>query len=186
MKNLRLFSTLFILSAGCFFTTESKAQRAQMSNGEHLLNAGLGVATHYDGGIPVSLSYERQAIAPNLTIGGVLGYMSHSYSTLNLNYQYSVFLFGARASFHFNELLSKAANMDVENLDLYAGGGLAYQSISWNTNFAHLGASSNFDSRLRPLFHIGSRYYFTDHVGAFLELGDIGLSTLHIGVAFKF
>lgn len=185
MKTPRHFLTLLILSAGCLFATESKAQRAQMSNGEHLLNVGLGIATHYDGGIPVSLSYEQQAIAPNLTIGGLLGYMSHSYTIGNEDYGFRVFIFGARGSFHFNELLSKAANMDAEKLDLYAGAGLAYQTLSWRTDFQHPGLPGNYDNRLRLLLHIGARYYFTDHVGAFLELGDTGLSTLQLGAAFK-
>jgi hypothetical protein len=34
-------------------------------------------------------------------------------------------------------------------------------------------------------FHIGARYFFTDHLGAFLELGG-GLYYTAIGLAVKF
>lgn len=182
IKTSKIYFPVIIALAAGFYTKESKAQFAE---GDRLLNLGLGVATHYSGGIPVSVTYEQQAFEPNLSLGGTVGFLSHSSSFNSTNYSYTVFLFGVRASYHFNELLSKAANLNMKNVDLYAGAGLAYQTISWS-NTSPIGKSGNYDNRLRLLFHIGGRYYFTNKIAAYLELGDVGPSTMQVGVTFKF
>lgn len=182
IKTAKISFPIIIVFVACFYTKESKAQFAE---GDRLLNLGLGVSTHYSGGIPVSITYEQQAIDPNLSVGGIVGFLSHSSSFNGTGYSYNVFLFGARGSYHFNELLSKAANLNMKNIDLYAGAGLAYQTINWNSP-SPIGKSSNYDNRLRLLFHIGGRYYFTNTIAAYLELGDVGASTMQVGIAFKF
>jgi hypothetical protein len=74
--------------------------------------------------------------------------------------------------------------LDDDKIDLYAGLGLGYRSITWNYNGLG-GYNDSWGSGILFLGHIGGKYYFKPNLGVFAELGS-GFGTLQAGLAFKF
>jgi hypothetical protein len=170
MKNLH-YTLLLVFSL--IASTQSFAQLA-VDKGTKFANLGIGVGGYgyYTGGGGVGLNASLDfGVAPNITVGGVVGY--RSYGSVS-NYNYNSFDIGARGSYHFNELLS----LTSDKIDLYAGLGLSYFSFSYG------GFASNYGTVYVPI-HLGGRYFFNEKIGAFAELGS-SLATLKLGVTAKF
>jgi hypothetical protein len=152
-------------------------------NGDKLLNIGVGLSSYYYGN-PIGLSYEV-GITDDISVGGQFDYNSGRYDDYygyNYRYRYSAYYLGARGSFHFDRVL----NLNQKKVDLYAGLGIGYQSFKWNDSYYGNGYGYNYGSGIFLNYFIGGKYYFTNKVGAFLELGYTGLSTSRVGLAVKF
>ncbi|GAB3036536.1 hypothetical protein [Spirosoma pulveris] len=170
MKNLH-FSILLLL--GLLAGTQSFAQYVP-DKGSKLLNLGIGVGGYGGigfggGGVAFGGSFEA-GVAKNITVGGIASFRSYS----GFGSYYSI---GARGSYHFNELL----NMSDEKVDLYAGLGLIYSGFSYKDGY--LSSAYNYGGIDLGL-HLGGRYFFSDKVGAFAEVG-VGVAPLQLGVTFK-
>lgn len=153
------------------------------SKSDKLLNIGVGLSSYYFGN-PIGLSYEV-GITDDFSVGGQIDYNSGSYDDYygyNSRYRYSAYYVGARGSYHFNRILRLSEN----KIDLYAGLGLGYQSFRWNDSYNGSGYGYDYGSGLFLNYFIGGKYYFTNKVGAFLELGYTGLSSSRVGLAVKF
>ena len=169
MKKIH-FSILLVL--GLLAGTQSFAQLA-IDKGTKFINLGIGLGGgYYSGGGIGFVGAADFGVYKNITVGATAGY--HSYGNAYLTYNYHSFDIGARGSYHFNELLS----LPNDKIDLYAGLGLSYYSLSYG------GYLDNY-SRIEVPFHLGGRYFFSDNVGAFAELGS-SINTLKLGVTFKF
>lgn len=161
------------------------AQKSGYSKNDKLLNIGIGVNSYYNNGIPIGVSFEK-GISDVISVGADFNYLSSNYDLgYGYNLKFTAMYFGARASYHFNEIIG----IDNEKLDFYGGATLGYRNFSWsdNTNGAltsELGSSYGSGAYLGAF--IGGKYYFTDKIGALLELGAIGSTNARIGVAFKF
>lgn len=142
------------------------------SKGDNLLNVGLGLSSYYYGN-PIGISFEK-GIEKDISVGVQLDYDA------NRNYGYSggyrAYYLGARGSIHLTRLLK----IRVEELDLYAGLGLGFRNFRWRDSY--YGSSSG----LFFNYFIGGKYYFTNKLGGFAELGYTGLSSVRIGLAVKF
>ena len=160
-----------------FFTTTTlfAQENGAFKKGNKLLNIGIGVNSSYDGGIPVGLSYE-QGITGSISIGANADYLSNEYLSLKFTAVY----FGVRASYHVNQLLK----INSDKIDLYGGPTLGYRSFSWKDNGENLGDS--YGSGLFLGAYVGGKYFFSNNLGAFTELGDIGSTNARIGIALKF
>ena len=174
MKKILLSSLLALTAMVCFQIT---AQAQSYQKGDKLLNLGIGLGTYGAGGIGLGGSFEY-GIHDAISVGVLGGYSGRS------NYlgagRWSVLTFGARGSYHFNELLK----LDDDKIDVYAGLGLGYRNISWS--YSGLGGyNDSWGSGILFLGHIGARYYFKPNLGVFAELGS-GFGTLQAGVSFKF
>jgi hypothetical protein len=94
--------------------------------------------------------------------------------------------FGVRGAYHF----SKHLNLKTDKLDLYGGVFLGYLFANSKVLEApsgyYAGYYNNYSygSTVRLGLFGGARYYFTDKVAAFGELG-YGIAPLSIGVTFK-
>ncbi len=153
------------------------------SKNDKLLNIGVGLSSYYYGN-PIGLSYEV-GITDDISVGGQLDYNSGSYDDYygySSRYRYSAYYLGARGSYHFNRVL----NINQNKMDLYAGLGLGYQSFNWNDSYNGSGYGYDYGSGLFLNYFIGGKYYFTNKVGAFVELGYTGLSSSRVGLAVKF
>jgi hypothetical protein len=194
MKNLRsvkilmIFSLCFGLSIGTF------AQNNVFSKGDRVANLGIGIGS-YLGGTgystkipPISASIEYGVKDDlfdensSLGIGGYIAYTSNQqeYTLANQTYgwDYSHFILGARGIVHYQW---------VEKLDTYGGLMLGYNvasSSSFGTNVANGVSASSVGGFAFSLF-VGARYYFSDNIAAFGELG-YGIAALQLGVALKF
>ncbi len=152
--------------------------------GVNLLNAGIGLGSYGlsgTGGLPIIASFEH-GFHKNITAGATFGYITRKYAS---DWRYTYMMFGARASYHFNELMS----LDNPKLDLYAGAGLMYRHYSFKYK-GDLGGEDEYDwdsngGDIVFDLHAGGRYMFSDNFGAYAELG-YGISPLQLGLTVKF
>ncbi len=166
--------TILFFALGLCLLGVAQTANAQYQKGDKLANVGIGLGTYGAGGLGFGGSLEY-GIHDAISVGALGGYSGTNY----LGYNFSVITIGARGSYHFNELL-KLGN---DKIDLYAGAGLAYRKVS----FGGLSGLSAYDTAggIIPLFHLGGRYYLTDNIAGYVELGS-GFGTAQVGVAFKF
>ena len=130
----------------------------------------------WGGSIPFGASFET-AITPNIGVGGTAMAMFWSES----EWSSSLIMLSADVAYHFTQL-------KVDNLDLYAGGGLGYSiySYSWKSGFS--GDYGGTGSGVYIATLLGARYYFTPKIAASLRLvgsltGWSGFGT-QLGVTF--
>jgi hypothetical protein len=172
-----------------FFAFSVKAQNTTFSEGDKVLNLGLGLgSTLYSGSFystsvpPVSASFEvgikDELFDENssLGVGGYLGYSSSNYSGWGSDYGFSNFIIGGRGSLHYHF---------IENFDTYAGLMLGFRVVSWKSSSGSFDYGSVAGSGLASAFYVGGRYYFTDNLAAMAELG-YGIAWLNIGISLKF
>lgn len=171
---MKKFNFLFLLAFGLLVGTQSFAQLA-IDKGTKFVNLGIGIGGYgyFNGsGLGLNAAFDV-GIMKNITVGGVVGYRSYG-SGVNS------FDIGARGSYHFNELLS----LSTDKADLYAGIGLSFYRLSYgNTYLRSVGISDTYSTVYVPI-HVGGRYFFTDAIGGFAELGS-SLATLKLGLTFK-
>ncbi|HCM75190.1 MAG TPA: hypothetical protein DIS90_02325 [Cytophagales bacterium] len=172
----------FILVLIGFFSLLSGSAFAQYAKGDKLLNVGIGVNSYYNGGIPVGASFEV-GVTDEISVGGSIDYLSHNYGTFFGNdWRFTALYIGARGSYHFNELL----NLKNDKIDLYGGLTLGYRSFTWSDSSYGSGLGNSYGSGAFLGIYAAGRYYFSEKVGAFLEVGAVGSTNAKLGVAFKF
>jgi hypothetical protein len=175
---------LLIISLTIFISTTLFAQKGGYSKGNKLLNIGVGVNSYYSSGFPLGASFEV-GITDEISVGANIDYLSSKY---DYGYGYSdkftATYFGARGSYHFNEIL----NIDNDKIDLYAGVTLGFRSFKYKSSSSGYTyyTSGSYGSGVYFGAFAGGKYYFTDKVAAFAELGAIGSTNVRLGVAFKF
>lgn len=182
MKRKIVLAAVIVIS---LLTTKSvSAQEGSQFNdvnGINLLNAGIGLGTYGlygTGGLPLTASFEH-GFSKNISAGIETGIVQRKFAD---GWKYSYFIFGARGSYHFNEVL----NVSNPKLDVYGGAGLLYRhfKVKYSGEWDELyGKSSSGDVTLD--LHAGARYMFSDNLGGFAELG-YGISPLKLGVSLKF
>ncbi|WP_461096940.1 hypothetical protein [Spirosoma luteolum] len=172
---MKKFHYAFLLLVALLMGTQSFAQM-KIDKSSKFLNAGIGVGGYgyFSGsGIALNASYD-QGVYENITAGVLGGFRSYGSGV-------SSFDVGVRGSYHFNELL----NISQDNLDVYAGIGVSFYRLSYGSTYLRsVGISDSYTTAYVPI-HVGARYFFSNNVGAFGELGS-SLATLKLGVTFKF
>ncbi len=172
MKKLLTLAALFVFVLGA-----SQTFAQGYKQGDNLLNVGIGLNSYYSGGIPIGASFEH-GFTDVISAGANLDYFSHTYA---VGYKFSIIYIGVRGSYHFNELL----NIQNDKVDLYAGLGLGYRNFKWSDS-AFNGLAGSYGSGAYFTGFVGGRYYFTDAVGGFVELGGGGSTNFRLGATFKF
>ena len=142
--------------------------------GTTAINAGIGLGSYYNSlSIPplsVSLDYGNNG---SISVGGFAGYAASSFSGWTADkVTVSYAVLGGRGAFHYQF---------APKLDTYAGLMVSYDIVSSNYDaFSNYIKSSHIDWSL----FLGARYFFTEKIGAFAELG-YGFYNLNLGVTFK-
>ncbi|AFD07719.1 outer membrane beta-barrel protein [Solitalea canadensis] len=170
-----LFALLLLL------VLQHSNSNAQTFKSKYAVNAGIGVGTFGfagNGGLPFTASVER-TFADNISAGVNLAYVQTKY---DFDIKYSYLVFGARGSYHFNELLK----INNPQFDVYGGAGLLYRhyKIKYTGDLEDYGTATS-GGDIDVALHAGVRYLFTDKIGVHAELG-YGISPLQLGVAFVF
>jgi hypothetical protein len=172
MKKVLLLSLITIVTIA-FSAQKSQAQ--EYEQGSLVANVGIGLGGGL--GLPISASVDY-GFKEKISLGGFVGFSTTNEDLGFFKVNYTYILVGARAAYHFD--------LGVDKLDPYAGVMLGYNA-----------ASVGFEPDPGPPFNnitaggvilggfAGARYYITDNIGAFAELG-YGLGTATIGVAYKF
>lgn len=144
-----------------------------------------------DFGIGADINYEVSGFNYNDT-RSVYNESTMSYVDQKYNYDYKAKKFRAmvRLNYHF---------VQNERLDAYSAFGAGYKSIkrvteSTDPNYDEddvnnlIGGGGNGNGAIFPIsfrLAVGARVYFTDNIGAHLELGIFGGSILNFGVSVK-
>ena len=163
--------------------TRSVSTTRHRTTGKHdvYLNAGIGLATYYGGGVPIGLSVEV-AGKNNFSVGGSIDYFRYNNGYYSSGY---TFIYaGARASYHLGEAL----NVQNNSFDPYVGATLGFRHAGYSDSYGYSyydGYSSSYNSGLFIGIHAGARFLFSPKVGAFAELG-YGVSALKLGLTAKF
>ncbi len=167
---LYLFSLLLLMALSI---QDTQAQAYQ--NGDFNIGGGIGVGSRLagNGGLPIAVHAEK-GFHDAISAGVYVGYASFNFSF----WKYTYFIVGARGSYHFGEVLDLP-----DNLDLYGGAMLFYQNVTIKEReFTSFTSSS--PGSIGFGIYAGGRYYFTDNIAAFAELGS-GIAILHLGVTVK-
>ena len=176
-----MFKKVFLAALALIGSVSLANAQEVFHKGTTAINAGIGLGSYYNSlSIPplsVSLDY---GVADNLingnngsiSVGGFAGYAASSYSSSVYKTTYSYISLGGRGAFHYQF---------APKLDTYAGLMLSYDIVSSNYD-----AFANYikGSRVDWSIFLGTRYYFTEKIGAFAELG-YGFYNLNLGVTFK-
>lgn len=188
------------LAASLFLITSTA--KAQFEEGTNVLGVGLGIGGSYGIAYSGSGLSETPAIALHFDhgmgdlgpgtwgLGGFFGYKSYKYSYDNVwfgghynsSYRWNYTVIGARGTWHYNDWHG------MDKLDTYGGLMLAYRIASYTdeTNYPSgiVAASHDSYSGLTLTLLVGARYYFTERIGAYMELG-YGVSVAQLGLAVK-
>jgi len=147
---------------------------------ESYLNGGIGLASYWGGGIPIGVSFET-TIAENLSVGGSVDYSRYGRNYGGYKWSYNFIYAGARGSYHFGELLETGSKFDP-----YAGLSLGFRMATYKDNSGYTSDYySPYNNGLYLGLHVGGRYYFTEKVGGFAEVG-YGVTALRLGITAKF
>lgn len=171
------------------FLLQASGQESVFINGDKVVNIGIGLGSslytgnYYTGTVPpISVSFEK-GIKDNVLekgvigVGGYLGYSSYKYEYLDWGYKYSNIIFGARGTFHYPL---------VDKLDTYTGLLLGYNLVT-GKEFGDWGTGTPYNVSSGGMvwsWYVGGRYYFSDKIGAMVELG-YGISYLTLGISLK-
>ena len=148
--------------------------------------------TEYKGTGPIYAKFEH-ALSDKIGLGGSFAYAgnewSYKYSSTDANgnaVQYSetskrtTWSLLARVNFHFGS---------SDKFDPYAGFGLGYRNANWTYDTTDPSGDSGVEFKtLVPLgmdLTIGARYYFTDNIGLYAEVGA-AKSVVQAGLVAKF
>ena len=172
---------------------------AQFDEGDNVLGVGVGILGGYSVGwsgagvtqspaLNVHFDHGMGDLGPGTWgLGGYVGYKTLSYTSkyiyYNYDYSYTYLVVGARGTWHYNEWHGN------NKLDTYGGIMLAYRSVSFDDKtdygaYGNLSAYSYSGSGIGFSGFLGARYYFTDNIGAYGELG-YGLTVLQVGLSVK-
>lgn len=163
----------------------------QFIHGTNVVSAGIGLGSslgsfHYGSQTPaLSLQYERgvwEVGGPGLiSLGGYAGMKSYKYAGSGYSEKWGYTIIGIRSAYHYNGIHS-------EKFDLYGGLMLSYNIVDYtfrDDQGNHIDGGKNYGSAAGLSLYAGGRYFFTQHVAAYAELG-YGVSYLTLGLAFKF
>lgn len=178
MKKIILITAVTLLINSPIF-----AQQFQL--GTSAVNLGIGFGTALGGmgtGRPaISASFEHglwEAGPGVISLGGYVGNTGYNYSSEGYTQKWNYTVVGARGAYHFHGLET------VPQLDPYAGLMLGYNIASYSVSGGYTGPN-NYGSGLGYSFFLGARWFFTNNLAAFAELG-YGVSVINAGISFKF
>jgi opacity protein-like surface antigen len=181
MKKLMLISVLAVIAAGGAFAQAWYNSYAPGIEGSKLfINAGIGfnILPYKMSLPPISASVEYGLSKIPLSVGAYFGITGYNEELTSISsYKGTRTGFGAKASYHFNFL---------KNLDPYVSLTLGW--LVWSEEHTW-GNSTTTKSDLSTFFYgfnVGTRYFFTKNIGAYVELGYSAVSVASAGLALKF
>ncbi len=174
MKNILKFLCVILLMV---FSASFASAQARYDKGDVLLNAGIGLGYYYAGGVPLLLSAEW-AVNDVITVGPYFGYTSYRYNWgFGGRWKYTFIDLGVKGSYHFSELFE----IRNEKVDVYGGLSLGFLISSYSGDGTF---NDPYSGGVRAGIHAGARYFFSEQVAGFGELG-YGIAPLALGLTFK-
>jgi len=177
-----LFVKVFVVLLALFgFNRSASAQEEAFNKGDMMINAGVGLGNyisyeHFSNKIlPILGSFEYAVVdlfdgKGGIGVGGYIGFTSFG-DNEGKSVTVSDLVIGPRGLFHYQF---------IEKLDTYGGLMMGWDIKNYPQSDYNLPGSEFSYS-----FFVGARYYITDNIGVFGELG-YNIAPLEIGVCFKF
>ncbi|MDR1248487.1 MAG: hypothetical protein LBK63_04200 [Treponema sp.] len=188
-KRIVLAVVLATIGASGLFALNWQAYPVPLKPGNIMVNLGVGFGTPLHGNMvipPISASFDYALGGLPFTLGALAGFMTSEYTYdytggYGYTYDYTGLAIAGRFGYH--------PDLGVKNLDVSANLALGYYLYTAKANYNGSWSGPKPDpkdySRLYLGFNLGGRYFFTDNVGAFLELGYSALSFVTAGVTFR-
>jgi hypothetical protein len=189
-KRSQILVLVMVLTMMALEPASLKAQT--FKNGDLVANLGAGFGWYgYGYGVnslpAFTLSMEKgfkeiDKVGP-ISIGGIVGFKHASYAwQTSHDWSWNDIIVAGRGALHYD--LFKQPKVDT-----YAGVAIGVRIESWSyytTNLSHeyVKAHENSTNALMAVY-AGIRYYFTDNIAAFGEVG-YGLGYLTLGLSYKF
>jgi len=185
-----LFAAMVVVgAAGAQEKTWYNSYAPGVEGSSLLINAGVGYGMlPYKMSLPpISASVEYALLNIPLSIGGYFGMTGYKEDLgPGGEYKGSMMGFGAKASWHFN--------FGVKNLDPYVSllaGWLVYnQEVTTTVKVPGLAdITITAENNLSTFLYggsIGTRFFFTNNLGVYLELGYSAISVASVGLTLKF
>lgn len=177
MQKLNLFRPAALALAAAVLLPFGAAQaQGDFAVGTRVFSAGLMTGGSGGTGLGAAFEVSTLELAPNvrLGLGGTVGYWSDSEPGVDVR---SIPLLG-NANVH-------VAIEEVPQLDLFAGVALGLVFTSVDIDNAAVDVDDS-DTSLEFGINLGARYYFTDTVSGFLQLGVGDIPEIFVGLGFKF
>ncbi|NUN11976.1 hypothetical protein HUU53_05030, partial [Candidatus Micrarchaeota archaeon] len=113
------------------------------------------------------------------TLGGYAGRVSFKDDGPGYEQKWNYTVIGVRGAWHYTEL-------NHEKIDVYAGVMASYNIVDYSYESSGFSATSDsYSNSLGGSVFAGGRYYFTNNIAAFVEIG-YGATFFNAGIAFKF
>jgi len=160
---------------------------AQMAykQGDRVLSAGLGLGSlaglYGEASMPpISVGYEV-GYNENISFGGLAGIagskQEYTFFGEKWGWEYTYIILGGRAAYHFDVFKDP-------KIDSYAGLTVGYNIVSTKEIGTIQSGFSASGSYFLYGGHLGLRYYFSQQLGAQVELG-YGLGVINVGISYK-
>lgn len=163
------------------------AQAQQFQKGTTMANAGIGLGTALGRlgkarpAISVAVDHGMWDIGgPGvISLGGYIGNTGYKYTDLGYTAKWNYTTVGVRGAYHYNGFTN------VPKLDVYGGAMLGYNIAKYSSDSGDSSLENSYGSGLGLTGFVGGRWFFTESIGAYAELG-YGVSVLNVGISFKF
>jgi hypothetical protein len=178
----KFFCTIIVIF---IFSANGTSQTFQQ--GDNVINVGIGLGSALDAGngkpnIGFNASYERgiwEAGPGLVSLGGYAGRVSFKDDGPGYEQKWNYTVIGVRGAWHYTEL-------NHEKIDVYAGVMASYNIVDYSYESSGFSATSDsYSNSLGGSVFAGGRYYFTNNIAAFVEIG-YGATFFNAGIAFKF
>jgi hypothetical protein len=161
-----------------------------------VVNVGVGVGNDFGYGFgqalkstpALTVSVDKtiiEGVGPgSISVGGLVGYQNFHYDYAGTAYKakWNHVVALGRAAYHYNFTQD-------QKLDTYGGVSLGLRFVSYKDTFLDSTPANDPDTwggvTFAPGIFVGARYFLTDHVGAFAELG-YDMSYLKFGLTGRF
>ena len=176
-------------------TSFSLVNAQALKKGDVMISPGMGLGVYgvgYGVGftVPVVLNLDI-GVHKYVSVGAYGGFWTKKWNYgFSDKYRFTSSHFGARASFHWWQLLDEKVNADLKSnkLDIYVTPWLGYniRNAKWVDNDGFSSSNVAWGNRFQGGAQIGVRYFVNDHIGFFGEWGGTPTAYANIGLTVNF
>lgn len=148
----------------------------------------LGRIGFYGGasGLPVVASLEY-GLHEYFGVGPYAGFVNYKYGSGVGSYNYRFITVGARGDFHYTALLEELLEIDLgsDEFDLYMAALVGYSITAYSGPDGSTIGRGLYGNRVNTGLTFGGRYYFSQNLAVFAEVGRVLYGALNVGVTLK-
>ena len=128
---------------------------------------------------PLYVKYEHGFLRDDVGLGGHFAVSHSTFKNTGYKDNVTAVSLAIMGYYHFNKLIP------VRNLDVYVCSGLSFRNVTYNYDDNSPIQPSD-DANVYLVMKAGARYYFMDTFGVYAEGGFDQMSSVNLGVTFRF